>query len=235
MSRPDLTKRNRKNRSKTLMKPTPWYTITTLASSRNHRVLSLPSDYQNARSRLTFLCNVCKETWVTSWASYKGAKVSGCPNCKRIRISSVQRGKHVSSQTRELISKANLGKPGTLNNRCRSNHPAWKGGTYDRSVGSTNEAARWRKAVKGRYGGSCFLTGATKNLECHHLNSWCDFPEQRECETNGVLLSKPIHRHFHKRYGNHVTTHHFIEYAFIYWVVGTSWLVFRQTCGDRRI
>ena len=68
-----------------------------------------------------------------------------------------------------------------------------------------------------------------------HLNSWCDFPEQRECETNGVLLSKSVHRHFHRRYGNHVTTDHFIEYAFILWVVGTGWLVYRQTYGDRRI
>ena len=214
------------------MKPTQRCIMIALAKSRNHRELSSHSDYRYTRSRLTFSTNVCTETWVTSWASLKAARVSGCPNCKRIRLSSVQLGKHVSLETRARIGNANRGKPGTPNNRLGSNHPAWKGGTNDRTKGSSDGAARWRKAVKVRYSGFCFLTGATENLECHHLDSWSDFPEQRGCETNGGLLSKSNHRHFHKRYGYHVSTNHFVEYALIRWFVGTSWLAFRQAYGN---
>lgn len=178
----------------------PFSKIVELTTSRNHEILNM-ENYQNVHSKIFFFCKNCKTKFETPLHSYKKAKKTGCPQCKKQLISAVQKNKKVSLETRFKIGKANIGKRGSLKGRTGKHHPRWKGGIYTRSKGSSTEAYLWRQAVMQVYSKKCCLTGALSNLECHHLNSWDLFPQKRNCIQNGVLIAKEVHKKFHQKYG----------------------------------
>ena len=128
-----------------MSKKTNWKTILKLVQSRNHKIMSNEKNYTNVKSHLTFYCLDCETSFITTWASYKQASKSGCPTCKKNSISSFKTNCSVSPETKYKISQSNLGKPGSLLGKKGPEHPAWKGGTYDRLNGSSNDAYLWRK------------------------------------------------------------------------------------------
>jgi 5-methylcytosine-specific restriction endonuclease McrA len=70
----------------------------------------------------------------------------------------------------------------------------------------------WRKTVLQRDNfmcKKCKILG--DNLTVHHLNSFAAFPEQRFTISNGVVLCKPCHWQFHKKYGHKLTTREMYE------------------------
>lgn len=82
-------------------------------------------------------------------------------------------------------------------------------GNYIHGLGKTRGIdsqtyAAWKEGVMQQTDFRCFVTGEkNKNLlTCHHLNSWDSFPDQRYDISNGVTLTKEIHRAFHKEYGS---------------------------------
>lgn len=55
----------------------------------------------------------------------------------------------------------------------------------------------WKEACKERDEFRCVLTGSTKRLEVHHLNSGSYFPEERFDVDNGVTIHRFVHILFH--------------------------------------
>ena len=81
-------------------------------------------------------------------------------------------------------------------------------GNYIHGLGRTRGIdspvyAAWKEGVMQQNHFRCFVTGEkNKNLlTCHHLNSWDSYPEQRYDISNGVTITKEIHKAFHKEYG----------------------------------
>jgi len=102
-------------------------------------------------------------------------------------------------------------------------HPAWKGG-YGRDLKNpSTEDYAWKNGVRDLYNRKCALTGASKDLVCHHLNGWNAFPTQRHDITNGVLLEARIHSNFHGvyKFGNN-TEEQFIDFCKTYYDI--DWL-----------
>jgi hypothetical protein len=73
-----------------------------LCATRNHRLICF-DNYSGVKSKLSFECLNCGHNWTASAASYMNSK-SGCWGCKKSKISSIQRGKLVSSKTRNALS-----------------------------------------------------------------------------------------------------------------------------------
>jgi hypothetical protein len=81
-------------------------------------------------------------------------------------------------------------------------------GNYKHGLGKTRGVdtpmyAAWKEGVMQQNDFCCFITGEKKKdlLTCHHLNSWDSYPDQRYDISNGVTITKEIHRAFHKEYG----------------------------------
>lgn len=63
--------------------------IESLALARNH-VLITPNFeevYKNVKSTLAFKCLTCQSTFECTVHSYKNAKKTGCPECKKVKAS----------------------------------------------------------------------------------------------------------------------------------------------------
>jgi transposase-like protein len=207
--------------------------ITELATARNHEVIDM-KNYKNVHSKILFFCKNCKKNFETTLHSYKNAKKTGCSECKKQLIFAVQKEKKISQETKFKIGFANTGKPGSLKGKIGEHHPRWKSGSYNRTLGSSSEAYLWRQAVIQIYSGKGFLTGAFCNLECHHLNSWDLFPKERSCVQNGVLITKTIHKQFHRKYGyGKNTEEQFAEFCLT--VFNLDWALFRKNLEDNTI
>ena len=171
-----------------------------LASTRNHTIL-IWQNYQDVRSKITIRCTTCAHVWTTAVASYKNARKTGCPGCKKSAISRFQVGKVVSEKTRQAIGEKARQRPGSLTGRHGTNHPRFTGGSgRDLSKPSHLDYA-WKNAVRKRFQGRCFFTGTRANLVAHHLNAFAAYPEQGYDPKNGVLIARHIHQDFHNRYG----------------------------------
>lgn len=64
----------------------------------------------------------------------------------------------------------------------------------------------WEIAVLERYDYECVITGAKGTLACHHLYNWAAYPEHRQEVSNGVPLTRELHKMFHKSYGKRNNT-----------------------------
>lgn len=68
-------------------------------------------------------------------------------------------------------------------------------------------AAAWAKKVKEDANYICFISGKRGvYLSSHHLYSYGAHPELRLEPSNGVCITRELHKKFHRLYGNHVNT-----------------------------
>ncbi|MEY2973074.1 MAG: hypothetical protein RI886_851 [Pseudomonadota bacterium] len=171
-----------------------------IANNRNHLIVSIEG-YTGVKSKAKFFCNTCGNYFETSVASYKNARKTGCPFCKKLLISKTHKDKKVSIETREKLSKKAKGRKGSLKGKFGENHPAYKG-TPNRDFNNpSTEYYIWREAIKTRFNRTCFVTGKKSNLVAHHLDSWNMYPKRRYDIMNGILIHKEIHKLFHDIYG----------------------------------
>ncbi len=80
--------------------------VIALANSRNHQLqnpANFESIYKDGKSQLTFKCQTCGCIFETSLNSYKNAKKTGCPECKKLVIQKTHKGKTLSEETKAKI------------------------------------------------------------------------------------------------------------------------------------
>jgi hypothetical protein len=155
--------------------------IANLAFKRNHILVTsnFEKTYENIKSLLLFKCRICQTEFRCTVHSYKNAKKTGCPGCKKRTLSKLHKGKILTEKTRTLIGQKASKRSGSLKNKFGENHPAFKGGYgRDKKTRSTVDYC-WINEVKKRCNYKCVLTGSKINLKCHHLNSWNSCIEER--------------------------------------------------------
>ncbi len=188
-----------------------------LATERNHGLITM-NNYKNIHSsKIQFICHTCGLCFSTSGHSYKNAKRTGCPACKKLILSVTHKYKILSDTTKKLIGLKASQRVGSLFGVTGENHPAWKSG-YSRDLNATStENYLWKNTLKKIYKYQCVLTKVKVDLHCHHLNAWNAYPEQRFNILNGVVLTKAVHYKFHAKYkfGNN-TERQFIDFCKIY-------------------
>jgi hypothetical protein len=95
-------------------------------------------------------------------------------------------------------------------------HGNYKHGQGANRVYDPEKYPAFIQAVQKKYEYKCFITKKSKNdceLAVHHLEGWDRCPEHRYDSSNGVLISKEIHDHFHNEYGRgQNTTEQFEKY-----------------------
>jgi len=153
-----------------------------LTTERNHILIDpekFSKNYKNVKSKITINCQICKYIFETTVHSYKNAKKTGCPSCKKTVASITHRNKEVSLSTRQLIGyKATL-RQGSLTGKYGKDHPRFKNAKgRDITKRSTNDY-KWINAIKKIYNKKCVLTGISTEIVCHHLDAWNLFPEKR--------------------------------------------------------
>jgi len=95
----------------------------------------------------------------------------------------------------------NKGKKSQLN---KEEHWNWKGGITpaNERIRKSLEYKLWRKACFERDSFTCQISGKNGgDLEVHHINNFADFPELRTTISNGITMTKKMHKLFHKIYG----------------------------------
>lgn len=107
----------------------------------------------------------------------------------------------VSPQTRQKISKKATGRKGSLKGVYGKNHPAFKGTPSRDFHNPSTDYYIWINAVRERVGRYCCVAGSKKDLVVHHLYGWNAYPDLRYDITNGIVLTKQIHKEFHDKYG----------------------------------
>lgn len=84
-------------------------------------------------------------------------------------------------------------------------HPNWKSGAEanPRRGNRDTRFAEWERKVKRLSNWTCSLTGKRggQALSSHHLYSWNTHPELRYEVSNGVCVSRALHKLFHEVYG----------------------------------
>lgn len=103
-----------------------------------------------------------------------------------------------------------------------SEHPNWQGGIAENDRDRL-KCNNWRQHVFTKYKGQCFLTGVRDSpetpLEAHHLESWSICEERRFDPSNGVLVTREIHKQFHSLYGGKTVTAQFEHFCQKYYNV----------------
>jgi len=187
-----------------------------LAKERNHALIcsDFSNEYKNVHSTMKFRCLTCNTEFKSTVHSYKNAKKTGCPTCKKESISTAQTNKIVSEQTRKLIGTKVSARPGSLVNVKGENHPRYKGGYGRDTTRPSTVDYEWMNAVKKRCNFSCVITGSKTNIVCHHLEAWNSRPELRYVISNGICLRRDLHKEFHDlyKYGNN-TEEQFADYC----------------------
>lgn len=174
--------------------------IEIIAKARNHNLVCM-KNYKGVKSKIKLYCNTCNNNFETSVASYKNSRKTGCPYCKKKVISELHTDKKVSKITRKKLSDSATGRVGSLKGVFGKAHPAFKG-TPNRDFNNpSTDYYIWREAIKKRCNRTCVLSGSKKDLVAHHLYSWNLYPDKRYDITNGVLLTKELHKKFHNKYG----------------------------------
>jgi hypothetical protein len=195
-----------------MSKPLSFEHIQSIAESRNHKVISMDG-YTSVKSKIKFFCFTCNNHFVSSAASYKNSPKTGCPHCKKKTISQLHTNKFVSTETRKKLSKKATGRVGSLKGVYGKNHPAFKGTPSRDFNNPSTDYYIWRESVKKRCGRICFVTGSKKDLVIHHLYGWNAYPDLRYDITNGIVLTKHVHKKFHDLYGyGNNTKEQFIQF-----------------------
>ncbi len=126
-------------------------------------------------------------------------------------IPSKRKGKKLSREWREKLSKAHKGKKPSIEHRKKISDALkgeksyrWKGGITEENIRIRRsiEYRLWREAVFARDGWTCQKCGARKGgLNAHHIFNFADYPELRFALDNGITLCRKCHIEFHKKYG----------------------------------
>jgi hypothetical protein len=78
----------------------------------------------------------------------------------------------------------------------------------------SNADYAWKNGVRKLYGRVCVITGKKEGVVLHHLDAYDTHIERRYDVTNGVPLSREVHKRFHDQYGyGKNTEHQFIEFC----------------------
>lgn len=181
------------------------FDIEQIANMRNHTVISF-ENYQNVHSTINIHCNTCGMDFYTTVHSYKNAKKTGCPECKKKVSSKTHKGKITSEETKTKIGEKVSQRPGSLKGCTGKQHPCFRGAPGRDFQNSSTLDYEWKNAVRQRCSFTCVVTlknnkGRKKGFACHHLNSFDEFIEQRYLPENGVYLQREIHKEFHDIYG----------------------------------
>lgn len=178
-----------------------------IADTRNHIIISF-ENYENVHSEIKIRCETCQATWQTTVHSYKNARQTGCPECKKLVSSKTHKGKVTSEETKRKIGVKASQRPGSLTNKTGALHPRYKGGLARDTRNPSNADFVWKTAVypkRKRCRNQCVITldkmKAGQKFACHHLNAFDLFEDQRYLVENGVFLKREIHSKFHRKYG----------------------------------
>lgn len=109
-----------------------------------------------------------------------------------------------------------LKKSGSGHRKKGEAHGNWKGGDSRTRDYDPLKYSAWKETVLRRHNFRYIVTGATKDLACHHINSWDWCVEGRYDEQNGVVLTKEIHLKFHKIYAEGKEKIHVNNFNFFY-------------------
>lgn len=175
-----------------------------LAESRNQLLLNsgqFDTIYKSVHTKLDFQCKTCNTAYKTSLHSFKNAKKTGCPQCKKGAASETHTGKVVSEETRQKIGAKASERPGSLTGKKGEAHPRYKGGLARDMRNPSTADYEWKNGVRRLYGRSCVITKEKEGVVLHHLDSYDSHPDKRYDVTNGVPLARRIHRQFHDLYG----------------------------------
>ena len=182
-------------------------------------------EYNKAKSRYLLVCLECGKEFTSKHKGRKYCSVECraksqcnreevlCDYCgKSIKLSK----KRIKNCNHHFCSTECHGKWKT-----GKNHPKWNPNLTDEDRQDrkyTEGYNDFRKQVLERDNYTCQLTGKRNSkLEVHHLKCYSDFKEERTNLSNGITLSKEIHRLFHKIYGNkHNTKEQFEEFKHRY-------------------
>lgn len=128
------------------------------------------------------------------------------------------KGKKMLQETKDKISNTLSGRTISQNIKDKisatmklkaDKHPNWRGGVSSETekLRSSGEYKYWRKECLKRDNFTCQKTGQSGGeLAVHHINNFADFPELRFEISNGITLSKEVHKQFHKIYGKRNNT-----------------------------
>lgn len=73
----------------------------------------------------------------------------------------------------------------------------WKSPAFRWDGRKTTEYKEWRRAVLDRHGSKCVMCGSYKQVICHHLKNWEDYPDLRHDPDNGIVLCWECHEREH--------------------------------------
>jgi hypothetical protein len=136
----------------------------------------LSKEYKNNHTHLRFKCSCGNETQVF-WGSLKNNK---CFKCKSCQIKDIPRGKNHSDWNFNL----------TQEDRNKTRY------------GRGNLEKIWESFILNLSDYVCIISGQKGGkLSAHHLNSWAKNPLERYYLSNGVCISKELHKEFHDLYG----------------------------------
>lgn len=96
----------------------------------------------------------------------------------------------------------------------------------------TFEYTEFRKAVLKRDNYKCTITGETKDLQVHHLDSFKNFPDKRTDVDNGVTITKDMHKLIHKMYGRFTKKEDFISFI-KFLMVAYSLLTYNRRMNEK--
>lgn len=171
------------------------------------------NDFKNGKKK--YCCKECywkslegKTTWNKGIPQSKEAKIKTSkkltgnkyPNRKRIseedkdKIRQTLLKKYASGELIAVIPEPRYGKE----------HHNWKGGITSESekIRKSTEYKLFRKYCFERDNFTCQISGQPGGeLVVHHINNFADFPELRTSISNGITMTKELHKQFHKRYG----------------------------------
>jgi len=196
--------------------------IEKIAETRNHQIICF-ENYQNIHSKMQVYCANCNTSFWTTVHSYKNAKKTGCPECKKQISSKIHKGKKTTDETKRKIGEKASLRPGSLKGKTGSLHPRSKGGFARDFKNPSNFDYIWKTKVRKRCQFMCVITltkqkRKEKGFVCHHLNSYDVHIDQRYVPENGIFIKREVHKQFHDIYGyGRNTEEQFADFCKIYW------------------
>ena len=137
----------------------------------------------------------------------------------RNKISSSNKGKIVSLETRKNLSKSLLGKPRKKEYVDKyligKNNPSWKGGVtpLQKTIRTSEKYLKWRTTIFNRDRFQCqYCYSIGNRLNVHHIKPYSTIIQKNNIKTlqnayycselwsidNGITLCKPCHKYEHK-------------------------------------